>query len=122
MNRQIARDLNTWAAAKLHEKAQTDDLPILTEDDQMEGIQQILAKHNMKEDPHAKALGALTKGVSIEYVSVQIADLVISRLSMLDKMEERSAAMRQAIEIVRNQGVLPVLKTTHVSHSEASNA
>jgi hypothetical protein len=46
----------------------------------------------------------------VEYVAIQIADLVGIRLSQLRTMEERTAAMRSAVATLRQMGMLPTLE------------
>jgi hypothetical protein len=72
-----------------------------------------LATVAQETDPDAQIDAAVEKiqeGATVEGVAAAVAELVIRYLSMLKSMDERRAAMRSAIGMIRQQGVLPQLR------------
>jgi hypothetical protein len=61
-------------------------------------------------DPIDTAVERIQESATVEWVAVQIADLIIVRLSMLRSMDDRRAAMLSAIGMVRHQRILPQVK------------
>jgi len=111
--RKIAKTLNELATRKLEEKRPEDASdfgPLLTEDEQAELVQKAIETHRPAMATSASASSADRAGApSVKWVGVQIADLIVVKLQMLDKMEDCVEAVKHALEIVRQRKALPEL-------------